>query len=215
MCFHSKQSKDAQALESRFKAKVKNNLVVQSEYYNGFTFPKTPVISNLDSNIIDNYTWGLISNWSTDKLNQQYTLNAKIETLNEKPSFKNNIKNRCLVIADGFFEWQWLDPKGKQKQKYLISLSNNELFAFAGIWDEWVDKKTGELVKSYSIITTEANELMAEIHNNKKRMPIILTEENENRWLNGDDYLFFKNPEINLIASKEINETQLNLFLML
>jgi putative SOS response-associated peptidase YedK len=75
----------------------------------------------------------LIPAWAKDKTIQQYTLNAKIETLNEKPSFKNNIKNRCLVIADGYYEWQWLDPKGKNKQKYLITLTSEEPFAFAGI----------------------------------------------------------------------------------
>ena len=202
MCFHSKQSKDAQTLENRFKAKVKKNILFQSDYFNGFTYPKTPIISNINPTEIDNYNWGLIPSWAKDKSIQQFTLNAKIETLNEKPSFKNNIKNRCLVIVDGYFEWQWLDPKGKNKQKYLITLTSEEPFAFAGIWSEWIDINTGELIKTYSIITTEANDLMAEIHNNKKRMPIILNNDNELLWLNGEDYNLFKKPEINLSANK-------------
>ena len=202
MCFHSKQSKDAQTLENRFKAKVKKNVLFQSGYFNGFTYPKTPIISNVNPTEIDNYNWGLIPAWAKDKTIQQHTLNAKIETLNEKPSFKNNIKNRCLVIADGYYEWQWLDPKGKNKQKYLITLTSEEPFAFAGIWSEWIDINTGELIKTYSIITTEANDLMAEIHNNKKRMPIILNNDNELLWLNGKDYNLFKKPEINLKAIK-------------
>ena len=107
-----------------------------------------------------------------------------------------------MVIADGYYEWQWLDTKGKNKQKYLITLTSEEPFAFAGIWSEWIDINTGELIKTYSIITTEANDLMAEIHNNKKRMPIILNNDNELLWLNGKDYNLFKKPEINLRAIK-------------
>jgi len=95
--------------------------------------PKTPVIAHNKPGTIQPFTWGLIPFWLKDNTIQQYTLNAKIETLAEKPPFKNAINNRCLVIADGFYEWQWLDQKGRSKQKYLITLPNNALFAFGGI----------------------------------------------------------------------------------
>ena len=185
MCFHSKQGKDAQTLEKRFKAKLKSNdLLVTADRFNGFTFPKTPVINNQNKQEIQLFNWGLIPSWAKDESFRASTLNARIETITELPSFKNHVKNRCLILVDGFYEWKWLDEKGKEKQQYLISLPNDEPFAFAGIYSEWTNKNTGELIQTYSIITTEANPLMAEIHNTKKRMPIILTPQNENDWLN-------------------------------
>jgi len=127
-----------------------------------FEFPATPVIIDEKPQIITHYHWGLIPTWAKDLAIQKYTLNAKIETVTEKPSFKNSVNKRCLVIADGFFEWQWLDPKGKKKQQYEIGLPNQELFAFAGLYSQWVDKSTGEIKNTYTILTTEANPLMAD-----------------------------------------------------
>ncbi len=204
MCFHSKQSKAAQALENRFKASIKteDTSLVTNDHYNAFTHPHTPVIANSNVQEIQLFQWGLIPKWAKDKSIQAYTLNAKIETLCEKPSYNNIINNRCLILADGFIEWQWLDAKGKKKQPYLITIPNNELFAFAGIWSEWLDTQTGEILKTYSIVTTEANPLMAEIHNTKKRMPIILTPANETAWLNGTNYLDFGVCEIKLVAKQ-------------
>ena len=203
MCFHSKQGKDAQTIEKRFKAKLKSNdLLVTADRLNGFTFPKTPVITNQNKQEIQLFNWGLIPTWAKDESFRASTLNARIETVTELPSFKNNVKNRCLILADGFYEWKWLDEKGKEKQQYLISLPNDEPFAFAGIYSEWTNKNTGELLQTYSIITTEANPLMAEIHNTKKRMPIILTPQNENDWLNETiNPLAFKACNINLKAT--------------
>jgi len=92
MCFHSKQSKDAQAVEKRFKAKIEKVELFQSvEHYNGFSYPKTPVIIDKAQEIIKHFQWGLIPSWSKDCTIQKFTLNAKIETLAEKPSFKNSI----------------------------------------------------------------------------------------------------------------------------
>lgn len=201
MCFHSKLSTDAQRVESRFKANFVVADMYKSSIYNGFEHPKTPIITNSEPSKIQFYEWGLIPYWAKDASIQKNTLNAKIETLAEKPSFKYVINNRCLVLADGFFEWQWLDEKGKQKQKYLITLSSNEPFAFAGLYNEWQHPSTNEIHKSYTILTTEANELMAEIHNSKKRMPVVLTKENESKWLSGGnyDYIFSENNS-NLIA---------------
>ena len=156
MCFHSKLSKKAQDIESRFHAKFDDiNQYVSRDNINGFSFPKTPVITNYKRDVIQHFSWGLIPFWAKDNTIRKYTLNAKIETLHEKPSFRNAIDNRCLIISDGFYEWQWLDPKGKQKQKYLITFSENQLFTFGGVWSEWVDKTTGEIVyvdSGYNII---------------------------------------------------------------
>lgn len=201
MCYHSKQTADAQTLETRFDAKVVTDASISSTYYNGFSYPNTPVITNTDQKLIQLYSWGLLPSWSKDQSFRKNLLNAKIETINELASFKNNVKNRCLILADGFFEWQWLDTAGKKKQKYLLELQNGEPFAFAGIYSPWTDKSTGEIINSYSIVTTEANKLMAEIHNNKKRMPVILTKENEKLWLAGNATDQFALPEIDLKAT--------------
>jgi len=185
MCFHSQQSKTAQELKQRFGVTFKDENQFSPALYNGFQYPKTPVITNIESDTIQLFNWGLLPHWAKDTTIRKSTLNARIETLTEKPSFRDAINKRCLILVDGFFEWQWLDPKGKNKQKYQITLTNNEAFAFAGLWNEWTDKTTGELIKSYTIITTEANELMSQIHNSQKRMPFILSKENEFEWLKG------------------------------
>ncbi len=198
MCFHSKQSKSAQELQNRFKATLNNQTLFQAAIYNGFQFPKTPVITHSQKETIQFFNWGLIPNWAKDDTIKKHTLNARIETIQEKPAFINSVNNRCLILADGFYEWQWLDQKGKNKQKYLITLPNDELFAFAGLWSQWTNNQTGEMIHTYTILTTAANELMAKIHNTKKRMPVIVA--NENEWLNGDN-ITMKN-EL-LIANQE------------
>ena len=183
MCFHSKQSKTAQALEHRFKAKIAEGVSIEPTIYNGFSFPKTPIISNQEADKIILSNWGLMPSWAKDSSFRKNTLNAKIETVKEKPSFKNYTQNRCLIIADGFFEWKWLDEKGLKKEKYFIELPDEQSFAFAGIWSNWVDQKTGEIQHTYAMLTMEANALMSEIHNIKKRMPIIVSPNAEQQWL--------------------------------
>jgi len=201
MCFHSKQTKSAVHVSNRFKATIeKPDLFNANAIYNGFTYPHTPVIIDKEPALIKEYYWGLIPVWSKDDTIKAYTLNARIETIKEKPSFKGSVKNRCLVIADGFFEWQWLDKKGTKKQKYLLTSKDSEPFAFAGLYSDWVDKNTGEVRNTYTIVTTEANALMAEIHNNKKRMPVILKPEREKDWLSGEEINDFSKDEIDLLA---------------
>ena len=189
MCFHSKQSKSAQELQNRFKAKFENEALFQPTIYNGFQFPKTPVITNKQPDKIQLYNWGLIPFWAKDDSIKKNTLNARIESILEKQSFRDVANNRCLVLADSFYEWQWLDEKGKQKQKYELMLPNKETFAFAGLYSERQDKSTGELRNTYTILTTEANELMSKIHNIKNRMPVIVATDNEQNWLHGQELI--------------------------
>ena len=197
MCFYFKLSKEAQSLKSRFNAKFDDEDFFVPSEYNGFSFPRTPVIANNACDAIQLFQWGLVPTWAKDLSIRQYTLNARIETIKQKPAFKNNINNRCLIIADGFYEWQWLDQKGKKKQKYLISLQNEDIFTFAGLWGEWIDPKTGEIHKTYTLLTTEANELMSKIHNSKRRMPVIFTLDYAYLWLDGKNII---NKDIDLIA---------------
>tara|TARA_R110000868_G_scaffold96405_8_gene265262 strand:- start:157 stop:771 length:615 start_codon:yes stop_codon:yes gene_type:complete len=200
MCFHFNFHQTAEKVSERFQAEYKQGELLTPAHFNGFSFPQTPVILDEKPQLIQPINWGLIPFWAKDKSIQKYALNAKIETLTEKPSFRNSVNKRCLIIANSFWEWQWLDPKGKNKQKYEISKADDELFAFGGIWAEWTNKTTGEIIKSYSIITTAANDLMAKIHNTKKRMPLILNREEELTWLNGSDFSDFKERAVNLIA---------------
>jgi putative SOS response-associated peptidase YedK len=191
MCFFFQQSKDATTLQNRFKVKYSKDNIAPVGSFNGFSYPKTPIISNSNPEEIDLYSWGLIPHWAKDTEIRKFTLNARIETIKQKPSFRTSVKNRCLIIADTFFEWQWLDPKGKQKQKYELQIGEKESFAFGGLWSSWTNPETGEIINTYTILTTEANELMSQIHNSKKRMPVIVA--NEADWLMGDDLILLNN----------------------
>lgn len=186
MCFHNKLSKTALQIENRFNAKfIEPELFQPIHHTSGFAHPKWPVITTEDTSVINQYGWGLIPFWvkSKDQVKdiRIATLNAKSETVFDLPSFRSSIgKKRCIVISDGFFEWQDVN---KNKFPYHISVKSNEIFSFAGLFDSWTDKETGEEIKTFSILTCEANPLMASIHNIKKRMPVILPKELEKDWL--------------------------------
>lgn len=189
MCFHNALSVVAQKLENRYNAKF-NQQANYNPIYHGhaFGFMKWPVITNKKTNEIQEFNWGLIPSWVKSKEEAQkirtYTFNAQSETAFEKPSFKTSIKSkRCIIPSTGFFEWQTVNLK---KYPYFISLINQEIFSMAGLWEEWTDKQTGEILNTFSILTTVANPLMEKIHNIKKRMPVILLPEYENYWLEDD-----------------------------
>jgi putative SOS response-associated peptidase YedK len=195
MCFRTKLDVDLSKIEDTFKAKfIDPQSYKPQEEINAFTFSKTPVITDDNRGEIQMFHWGLIPFWAKDDSIKKMTLNARIETIAKKPSFRNSVENRCLIIANGYYEWQWLDPKGKEKQKYLINPKNQEVFAFAGIYSNWNNPVTGEIVNSYSIVTTTANELMSEIHNNKKRMPVVLRKQDVQSWLHNEDHSNFAFP---------------------
>lgn len=202
MCYQTRLIKKKEEIQKRFQVDIDDLMSIEDfELIKAFDFPKTPIITNSDPNKLQLFQWGLVPEWAQDTTIKKFTLNARIETLNEKPSFKDVIHNRCLIIADGFYEWQWLTKSGSQKQKYLITIPNEDLFAFAGVFSEWIDFD-GNKLNSYSMVTTEANELMHEIHNTKHRMPIILKKEDEQNWLQGENYTDFKFPyTTDLIAS--------------
>src|SRR5690625_5174052 len=132
--------------------------------------------------------------WAKDKNIQKQTLNAKIETIKEKASFKNNFNNRCLVLVRGFYEWKWLDSKGNTKQKHYLTVKNQEIFSLGGIYSHWTDEETGDELTTFSIVTTQANELMTEIHNIKHRMPIVLYKAKEMEWLQIREIIYFAFP---------------------
>jgi putative SOS response-associated peptidase YedK len=122
--------------------------------------------------------WGLIPYWSKDKRIAYSTINARAETIDKTPVFRQAFqKRRCLIPADGFYEWRKTRPP---KVPFHIALKDESPFCFAGVWEAWKDPSTGEWLRSCSIITTEANELVAQIHD---RMPVILRESDFATWL--------------------------------
>lgn len=183
MCFHSKQSKDAQTLEHRFKARFISTENFSQGDFNGFTHPFCPIICNEQPECILMAQWGVLPAWAKDRSLQNSTLNARIETISEKPAFKALAAKRCLIPADGYYEWQWLDSKGKNKRKYLLQMPNAELFSFAGLYNVWFDKAAGSTINTFTILTTQANELMSRIHNSQLRMPVVLDFDTEKLWL--------------------------------
>ena len=125
------------------------------------------------------FKWGLIPSWAKDPSIGDRMINARAETLAEKPSFRSALKyRRCLILADGFFEWQ-AKPGLKTKQPHWIHLKSHKPFGFAGLWEHWQSPEASEIF-STTIITTEPNSLVAPIHN---RMPVILPPEVHPQWL--------------------------------
>ena len=131
-----------------------------------------------DRRVLIMMRWGLVPFWAKEASIGYKIINAKSETLTEKPSFRKPFKEkRCLVLADGFYEWEKTDKKNKVPYRFV--LKNRQPFAFAGLWDVWKTPE-GDTLLSFTIITTRANELMERIHD---RMPVILNEKDEAKWL--------------------------------
>ena len=131
---------------------------------------------------LDPLRWGLIPYWCADPKGGRKPINAKCETVGDLPTFREAYrKRRCLVPVDGFFEWKAI--KGRAKQPYAIAMKDGAPFAIAGIWENWKEPASGEWIRSFSIITTDANALVADIH---ERMPLILAREHYVRWLGED-----------------------------
>lgn len=188
MCFHNSMSAKAIKLAARYGRKsdiveIYQDILNEQYHVNAFNYPKCPIITESDE--IQVFNWGLIPFWIKYEKNaeeiKRMTLNARADTIFEKPSFREPImKKRCIIPSTGYFEWR---HEGKKKIPYFIFLKDEPIFSMAGIYDSWLDKKTGEVKQTFSIITTDANPLTDYIHNTKHRMPAILSKEEENRWL--------------------------------
>jgi putative SOS response-associated peptidase YedK len=156
------------------------------------------VLPNDGTNKADFFVWGLIPSWAKDPVIGSRLINARAETLVEKPSFRSAYKyRRCLIFADGFYEWQAqpggfvppvrhtdgtkpsVQPGSKSRIPHFIRLKSGKPFAFAGLWEHW-QSPDGSEVKSATVITTSPNELMAPIHN---RMPVVLRSDSYAQWL--------------------------------
>jgi putative SOS response-associated peptidase YedK len=161
-------------LKKRFDVKMADENL--SPHFNVAPGKMMPIIPMTDAQKMIYAKWGLVPHWAKDEKIGYKMINARAETITEKPSYRDSFRTqRCLVLADGFYEW---DKKSTEKKPYYISLKDKEPFAFAGIYSHW--KGEGRNLISFSIITTEANDLISKIH---ERMPIILERENEKKWL--------------------------------
>lgn len=155
-------------------------------HVSGFVHPPVYVITQEEPQWIQPYEWGLIPAWCRDEKQaaemSNHTLNAMSETVFEKPSFRSSIqKKRCLVIVSGFYEWHTI---GKKKFPFYIHHRSKDFFSMGGIYEHWLNKSTGEVHRTFSIITTPANKMLSAIHNSKKRMPLIFSENDELQWIN-------------------------------
>ncbi len=186
MCFSVNVNLVKEELENRYGAEFPDKYRYQpSYYYHAFGLPELPAICSEDPGRVQLLRWGLIPSWtkSIDDANEiRYkTFNARGETVNSKPSFSKPLKSkRCIIPVKGFFEWQ---HAADRKIPWYIYSANDEIFSIAGLFDQWIETTTGEVFKTFTIVTTEANDLMAVIHNSKKRMPVILDRSEEQKWI--------------------------------
>lgn len=184
MCYHTALIAQPRQLALRFGREFDRIEEFRPTYHvSAFAHAEYPIITT-DPHI-QLFRWGLIPFWTSsveDALAiRNRTPNARAETIFTKPSFREPIrKRRCLVPASGFFDWR---HERNKKVPYYITVKDQSIMAFAGIFDYWYNKELNEYVGTYSIITTEANEMMRYIHNTNFRMPVILHPENEQYWL--------------------------------
>lgn len=208
MCYSNSNTSQLQAFKDKYKREIKTPEFYQPSFFSsGFTFPTWPIITLNEQ--VQFYHWGLLPHWMRDQDPKKFalnTLNAKAETLLEKPSFKHLVEtNRCLIPSTGFFEYQTI---GKEKRAFFIHAQTQPIFSFAGLYDTWVDPKTGASSCTFTMITCAANELMAEIHNDKKRMPVILTEKDEQAWLLGNDLSLLKPAPNDFLSAFTVDKKQ-------
>ena len=186
MCFNVSLKLKKARMEERYNAIYPDELIVDPIYHtSAFEHPSLPVLTSEKPDKFNLMIWGLIPSWVKTEKDaieiSRTTANARAESITSKPSFRLIAKsNRCIIPISGFFEWQLVDNK---KIPWFITLKNEDIISLAGLWSEWVNPQTGEIKKTFTILTTEANEMMAKIHNTKKRMPAILTRETEGIWL--------------------------------
>lgn len=139
------------------------------------------VVMNGEARDVELLRWGLIPSWAKDTAIGSRLINARAETVAEKPAFRAAFaKRRCLVLADGFYEWQ---REGKRRQPYYFRLREGNPFTFAGLWEQWRDPASGEWLRTCTIITSDANEVVAPVHD---RSPVILAPDVRARWLDED-----------------------------
>lgn len=187
MCGRFQLSVKGKHISERFNVEVhdqlhRSELKTTSNFkgYNCAPMQFLPVITNKATDKLQYFRWGLLPQWVKDERIASKMINARAETILEKPAFKTAFaQKRCLIPANGFYEWKKLN----KKQPYRFLLKEGKLFAMAGIWESRKNAD-GTVLNTFSIITTEANSLLNNIHD---RMPVILHPENEHLWLHSEN----------------------------
>ena len=179
MCGRYSQSQSAEIIAQAFQV---DNVSTLKPRYNIAPTQSVPAVLQTSASMNRQFKmlhWGLIPSWAKDPKMGARLINARAETVAQKPAFRSAFRQRrCLVLADGFYEWHKQEPNN-QKQPFYFCLSDRNPFAFAGLWENW-EAPTGDKVESCTLLTTEPNELMSSIHN---RMPVILNPKDYDLWL--------------------------------
>jgi putative SOS response-associated peptidase YedK len=199
MCYDIKASYEAQLKRAKRRgdlnaiAEIEEKLIPFTDlplyHASGFSHPELLIYTNRSPEFPEVATWGLVPHWVRDeeqlKKTWNKTLNARGETIFDKPSFRQSAKyNRCLLYIDGFYEHHHFN---KKTYPFFIQKKDNSPMALAGLYSEWTNPESGGLMNTFCIVTTKGNSMMAKIHNNPKiegpRMPLILPEEHQDNWL--------------------------------
>lgn len=190
MCFNMSIVKEIEAIQDEFKAAFAQHPILTEkalQMYNlsGFTHPEWPVICKDTPKVINMLNWGLIPHWIRDSASagdiRNKTLNARGETLEKLPSYRYSFpKKTCLIIAEGFYEPHQLK---KTSYPFYLHRSDNHLLSLGGIYADWINTDSGEIHRSFSIITVPSTGLIDQIHNHKHRMPLIIPESDRTLWL--------------------------------
>ncbi|HEY8512922.1 MAG TPA: SOS response-associated peptidase [Cyclobacteriaceae bacterium] len=187
MCYHKQDVALKDALIDRYRATMPFDYEPMF-YENGFDFKASPILTSASPGVFQLCTWGLVPWWVKSMKEAESlrvrTLNAVSEEMFDKPAFRDAAADgkRCLIPCTGFFEWRWFNG-GKTKYPYFVYLPEEPIFSIGGLWSTWTDRQTGEVLHTYTVLTTRANSLMEKIHNSKKRMPVIIPREYEHDWL--------------------------------
>jgi len=181
MCGRASLTKVEKELEERFHATFYREDIERYNPLPNFNVAPThyhPVITNEDPDHFHPFRWGLVPFWAKDEKIGYKMINARVETLNEKPSFRQALqRRRCLVPFDGFYEWKKTDGT---KQPFFIHRKDSGLFAMAGLWEKWKDPGSGTPLFTFTLITLDASPLIGKLHD---RMPAMLLPEEEELWL--------------------------------
>jgi putative SOS response-associated peptidase YedK len=179
MCGRFTISAKSEQIRKEFKTAVSDSLTLEPRYNIAPSQMIGVVFEPEEERILSELKWGLVPSWSKEARAAKGLINARAETLVEKPSFREAFrKRRCIIPASGFYEWQ--KSGSGAKQPFYFYLKDKDVFGFAGLWEEWLDKQTGELLETCTIITTEANAVLKPVHD---RMPVILKPDSYDLWL--------------------------------
>lgn len=180
MCGRFTQTAPWEEVKKEFAADAPDSILFKPRYNIAPTQTVSVVRDSSSERTVSELKWGLVPSWAKDAEIGNRMINARAETLTEKPSFREAFaKRRCIVPTSGFYEWKKTDSGAKQP--FYFYLKEKDVFGFAGLWEEWLDKESGELLETFTIITTEANDVLKPVHD---RMPAIVKAENYNEWLN-------------------------------